>query len=46
MKGEEILGFIVAAYGYLADMAERGDYAARILRDKAEEILEQLEGEA
>jgi hypothetical protein len=45
MTDVKIYGFILAAYGYLAEMAERGDYAARVLHGIAEDILEQIEGE-
>jgi hypothetical protein len=48
MKQEQeakIFGFILAVEGYLADMAERGDFAARVLRDMAGDILDRLEGE-
>ena len=41
----KIFGFILAVEGYLAEMAERGDWAARALHGMAVEILEQLEGE-
>jgi len=49
MKQEQeakIFGFILAVEGFLAEMAERCDFAARVLLGIAEEILEQLEGEA
>ena len=45
MNDAKIFGFILAVEGYLADMAERGDFAARVLLGMAGEILEQLEGE-
>ena len=45
MNDAKIFGFILAVEGYLADMAERGDFAARVLHGMAVEILEQLEGE-
>jgi len=46
MNDAKIFGFILAVEAYLADMAERGDFAARVLHGMAGEILEQLEGEA
>jgi hypothetical protein len=45
MTEAKIYGFILAAYGYLAEMAERGDWSARVLHGIAGEILEQFEGE-
>ena len=45
MTDAKIYGFILAAYGYLAEMAERGDWAARALHGVAGDILEQIEGE-
>jgi hypothetical protein len=45
MTKAEIIGFIRVVEGYLADMAERGDFAARVLRDMAGDILDRLEGE-
>lgn len=45
MTDAKIFGFILAVEGYLAEMAERGDWAARALHGMAGEILEQLEGE-
>jgi hypothetical protein len=46
MTDAKIYGFIRAVEGYLAEMAERGDWSARALLGMAGEILEQIEGEA
>jgi hypothetical protein len=42
----KIYGFLLVVHGYLAEMAERGDWSARVLHGVAGDILEQLEGEA
>ena len=45
MDYAKIYGFILSVEAYLAEIAERGDFAARVLHGIAGEILEQFEGE-
>jgi hypothetical protein len=45
MPDAKIYGFLLAVEGYLAEMAERGDWSARALLGMAGEILEQIGGE-